>query len=427
VPAVPNTAAIIALATKNTGLNPLIATFAILMTPPQVYVVPPTGGQERRISSFGHHPRWSSDGRRILFVDTAREASGAAPRSSDIPANVRRWLDAERVTLRQCLWSHSGRYIYFEGTSGAVGNLWRVPIDPQSLAWTGMPERLTTTAAHESDMALSRDGHLAFRSRVEQTRLWSFPLEQHGLVAAERGEPLTSGDSRELQPSASVASGRLVYQAVRGGYRELRALSLIDRREQLIASGTDRIGKAVLSSDGTRLAYIRRVGSVTPRIGSGRGSAELVMVRWSGKTDADYAVSADMPSALTPFDWSPDGRTVIGTCRIGQAVLAVCSLDVSGGARQPVVVTSDPLLRLFQAHFAPDARWVVFMAESARPAGRSRLYVVPAGGGAWTPITDGTAFDDKPRWSSDGRIVYYLSDRDGFFNVWGRSFDASSA
>ena len=51
---------------------------------------------------------------------------------------------------------------------------------------------------------------------------------------------------------------------------------------------------------------------------------------------------------------------------------------------------------------------------------------VPASGGAWLPITDGQAFDDKPRWSKDGRILYYLSHRDGFFNVWGRRFNSSA-
>ncbi|MEO7271235.1 MAG: hypothetical protein ABIX28_26015 [Vicinamibacterales bacterium] len=66
------------------------------------------------------------------------------------------------------------------------------------------------------------------------------------------------------------------------------------------------------------------------------------------------------------------------------------------------------------------------MAETARASGRSRLYVVPASGGGWTPLTDGTAFDDKPRWSHDGRLLYYLSDRDGFFNVWGRRFDGAT-
>lgn len=32
-------------------------------------------------------------------------------------------------------------------------------------------------------------------------------------------------------------------------------------------------------------------------------------------------------------------------------------------------------------------------------------------------------FYDKPRWSPDGRILYFLSNRTGFFNVWGIRFD----
>ena len=44
-------------------------------------------------------------------------------------------------------------------------------------------------------------------------------------------------------------------------------------------------------------------------------------------------------------------------------------------------------------------------------------------GGPWTRITEGKHWDDKPRWSPDGRTIYYLSDRKGFFNVWGIHFD----
>jgi Tol biopolymer transport system component/DNA-binding winged helix-turn-helix (wHTH) protein len=449
-----------------------------------LYTVPALGGAERRISSFGYHPRWSSDGSWILFgnsrlrtsaterlyvihrddttpravlTDLTKDFSnlsaawhpdgrrvsmwgrrdgiwtflttpiaGGAPVPSRMPDDVRQWLESRRVTLGRFVWSRGGRHLYFEGLSGTVGNLWRVPVDPTSLAWTGMPERLTTAAARESDMALSPDGHLAFRSRDEQTRLWSFPLERRGLTAGESAELITPGDSRERQPSASMGRDWLVYQAVRGGYRELRALSLVDRRERLIASGTDRIDKAVMSSDGTRLAYLRRSTAAAPFASASPARAEFVVVHWNGKSDADYAVTADSQSGLTPFDWSPDGRTILGSCRAGTAALAVCSMDVSGDSRQPVIVTSDPALRLFQAHFSPDGRWIVFMAVDPKEAGLSRLYVVPASGGDWIPITDGQAFDDKPRWSKDGRIVYFLSNRDGFFNVWGRRFSASA-
>src|SRR6266550_2027550 len=53
----------------------------------------------------------------------------------------------------------------------------------------------------------------------------------------------------------------------------------------------------------------------------------------------------------------------------------------------------------------------------------SALYVVPAAGGAWTRITDGKHWDDKPRWSPDGKTIYFVSGRGGFFNVWGIHFD----
>jgi hypothetical protein len=50
---------------------------------------------------------------------------------------------------------------------------------------------------------------------------------------------------------------------------------------------------------------------------------------------------------------------------------------------------------------------------------------MPAAGGPWTPLTDGKYWDDKPRWSPDGKIIYFLSGRNGFYNVWGIHFDSA--
>ena len=57
------------------------------------------------------------------------------------------------------------------------------------------------------------------------------------------------------------------------------------------------------------------------------------------------------------------------------------------------------------------------------PNPESTLYVVPASGGQWTRITDGKHWDDKPRWSPDGRTIYFVSGPGGFFNLWGIHFD----
>ena len=50
-----------------------------------------------------------------------------------------------------------------------------------------------------------------------------------------------------------------------------------------------------------------------------------------------------------------------------------------------------------------------------------------ASGGPLIRIAEGKHWDDKPRWSPDGNIIYFLSEREGFFNVWGIRFDSGRA
>ena len=154
-----------------------------------------------------------------------------------------------------------------------------------------------------------------------------------------------------------------------------------------------------------------------------RGTAAPTQSSWCSIRPVALKLSTTLTgtqSDFLPFDWASDGRTILGTCgRPG----AVCSVDLSTPDRSPVIVASDPRFSLFQAHFSPDARWIVFFAHDVKEGGRSRLYVVPASGGTWIPITDGQAFDDKPRWSSDGKLLYYLSTRGAFLNIWARRFE----
>jgi Tol biopolymer transport system component len=46
--------------------------------------------------------------------------------------------------------------------------------------------------------------------------------------------------------------------------------------------------------------------------------------------------------------------------------------------------------------------------------------------GEWIPITSETEFSGRPRWSGDGKTIFYLSTRDGFSCVWGQHFDPQS-
>ena len=80
---------------------------------------------------------------------------------------------------------------------------------------------------------------------------------------------------------------------------------------------------------------------------------------------------------------------------------------------------------IFQGRFSPDGRWIVFNAQSLKSVGTSVLGVIPAAGGhKWTPLTETSLWADKPRWSPDGRTIYFISNRNSaFFDVWGLEFD----
>lgn len=75
---------------------------------------------------------------------------------------------------------------------------------------------------------------------------------------------------------------------------------------------------------------------------------------------------------------------------------------------------------------SPDQRWISFNALNATGPAGSTIYVVPASGGEWIRITGDRYWDDKPRWSPDGRTIYFISNRTGFFNVWGARFNPAN-
>lgn len=60
---------------------------------------------------------------------------------------------------------------------------------------------------------------------------------------------------------------------------------------------------------------------------------------------------------------------------------------------------------------SPDGRTIVFDLLGD-------LYALPITGGAATRLTSGLAFDMQPRYSPDGRLIAFTSDRDGLNNLW---------
>ena len=449
-----------------------------------LYVVPVLGGNEHKVASFGYSPHWSPDGTQILFfssilrtntaevpklylvgldgkppheVLTERLAeftslraawhpdgqrvslwgnhrqqglgfwtvplAGGEPVRSEFASTVTEQLKEARVSFANFQWAARGDALYFEGVSASVKSLWKVVVEPGSLRWIAGPERLTTGAGLDTDIALSPDGKkLAFSSRTEHTHIWSFPFSAATGQLRESGQPITVAGMDAYFPDLTPDGRKLAFVTNRAGKRELRVKSLPDGPETILITDDLSRSSPRWSRDGTRLAYSREN---TANSVSAQNRWDMALL--SADSGQEQALTTAGPLVEPTWDWSTDGAWILAGFMRGTPTRRLIGMIPVAAAphaeAQMRVVTSDPEENLYQARFSPNDRWISFCAAKMNQAGISTIYVVPAAGGTWTHITEGRTFDDKPRWSPDGRMLYFISNRNGFFNVWGVKFD----
>jgi Tol biopolymer transport system component len=454
-----------------------------------VYAVPSSGGAERQIASFGFHPQWSPKGdvvmvsgptvrtgpRELYLVDasggTPRRigseiierfiagtrsmgwlnsvnvnwhpdgtrisvwgqlpngtwqfvtipASAGRPVVSAIPARVVDRLAQEGLALGRFSWAPSGQYLYFEGRTDSTRNIWRVSVDPATLAWRDGPDRLTTGTSSEMDIAVSADGtRIAFTARASRTRVWALTFDRETNRLVGDGHPVTGGNLGEVDVDASPDGRKLAYRTRRAGRSEVWEVDTANQTERLLlASMVWRPTTPRWSSDGRRLAYTRPESA---------GDEPVVALL---STDAGDEQLLRVPGAasLTPTDWSDDGTTIFGSCRLTPTdAMSVCSLavDSTTGSESVRVLARDPAKNLWVPRLSPDGQWLTFVAVDILGGPTSTVFAAPAAGGEWVPITDDRAFEDKPRWSPDGRTIFFISSRNGALNVWGRRFNRTT-
>jgi len=317
-------------------------------------------------------------------------------------------------------WSRSGDEIYFERGYRGARNIWKMSVDPETLRATGI-DRLTTGPGPDAGVAVSADGRrLAFTAKSQRIRTWLFPFDATAGHIRGSGEAITSPGRTSVDPVLSRDGTKVAYVVPQGEgnrptYVELWVKSLMDGSDSpVIADGYSR-WLAQWSPDGMQLAYERR---------KLRTNERQLMV-WSGQSHDEEPLTTVSNTDRTIYDWSQDGKWLLVSQGTPQAngiwLLPVASAPHAETAAQEI--TSDPAYELYQPHFSPNGRWIVFEAVAKSPNRESALYVVPVSGRPWTRITEGKQWDDKPRWSPDGRTIYFVTGRGGFFNVWGIHFD----
>ncbi len=318
-------------------------------------------------------------------------------------------------------WSPSGKALYFEsGYRGAI-NIWKMTIEPETLRAIAV-ERLTTGPGPDGSLAVSSDGRrLAFTAKSQQTRNWLFPFDARKGRITDKGQAITAAGRNAFMPNLSRDGKRVAFSVLYAGAWEVWEKSLVDGREAPIIADKHSRAVGLWSPDGSQLVYIRDKSIAS--------TPQQLMI-WSSQTHSEEPLTTMLDETRwSPYDWSADGGWLLVSQNIGTTsrtevwLLPVAAAPHAESAARKII--SDPQYDLWQPHFSPNGRWIVFEAEANSPTiAESALYVVPAaGGGVWTRITDGKHWDDKPRWSPDGKTIYFVSERGGFFNVWGIHFD----
>jgi Tol biopolymer transport system component/DNA-binding winged helix-turn-helix (wHTH) protein len=433
-----------------------------------IYTIPATGGVARLVAPGGRHPEWSPDGASLLYASSApggrlefstvpvqggepvhlspRFRQGYAAWRPDgqvsiygmhdtagwsfwtaaklarastmaaISSDVRQRLSDAHVTLAEFAWSPDRAHLYFRGTSNKGDALWRIDVDPRTSRWVGGPVRLVAIDGLNGGLSVSPDGRrLAFDRRSAQTRVWSLPFDPAAAKLAGRGHPLTPFGTDASIVDVSPDGSRIAYRTVRPGGEELWVRDVSAGHDELMATEEGgKISQPKWSSDGTRLAYLRNAAD----------ESAVVLVHASATANQ---LLPQTQGTTQFYDWMPHGKSLIVGCRNEQRHIALCIMPVWTEQQSPhsaQYLATDPDRNLYAARVSPNRQWISFLALSAEA--KSTVYVMPVQGGPWTAVTAGIDTTDKPRWSPDGRSVYFLANHADRWNLWARRFDAST-
>jgi serine/threonine protein kinase len=361
-------------------------------------------------------PVWSSDGTYILFT-------GCRTGDEPMPACSEWWVtnrDGTRVQSTEALAllrsaqiqpvDFGGWYrntILFSGKRGATTSLWELSISDTNLRARGEPQQLTSGEAREISPSLADNDTMAFEHLTGALHVWR--LDHASNPKALVVTKVTQDAAVDLSPNISRDGRWLAFSRGSGNLRDIWLKDMQSETESLLLSSSLDKLSPVIDDSGETVAFEQRDRYVPSLFTVTRGQLPRKLCTGcsnpTGWFDGDRAVlyREGIPSKIKMFD-SKTGETTI-------------ALEAGG-------------LSLDDASWSPANQYLLFTAT--KDGSRKQVFAVSfprsaqAATGEWIPITSESEFSYRPRWSGDGKTIFYLSKRDGFSCVWGQHFDTGS-
>jgi Tol biopolymer transport system component len=390
----------------------------------EIYIVPASGGEPVKLDTgfqWSNFPVWTADGKSVLFQGNHEPEAdwwvvpvggGTAVQTGIKRAFVDRGLTLGAFTLKVApRWA--GDDLLFGLKRGESGRLFRIGVSPDSHRISGAMSAAILLPGTELQPAGLIGGRLIFAGVNQRTALWSLPLQANQGRVTGDPERLTDDGADYAHPSLSVDGKKMVYPSTRSGKWELWLRDLESRVDKQLTVTPAEERTAKFSPDGSRVAYEtldhqskERVNPVTNVMDStGTGPAQVC-------------------TRCSLLDWSPDSGSLLFRRTNKWAYLAAINIL----NKEIKVVLQHPAYDVPAGRYSPDGRSLAFQVQLMNSA-PSTIFIkqLPDGIGGgeteWIPVTDGRGNDRQPWWSPDGKLVYFISRRDGFDCFWAQRLD----
>jgi tricorn protease len=285
------------------------------------------------------------------------------------------------------MWGRDG-YIYFvsDRDEGGVTNIWRVPEDG------GRAERVTSFKSGDVRWpSMSADGKVIMFERDFQ--IWKLDLASKRAVPIKLDiEAETQENMAEVQDFNSQAddydlapSGRRIAFSVHG---EIFTAPVEEGDLKQITDSPWRDRDPVYSPDGKWIAFISDMSGreeiyISPSDGSGQPQKV---------TDLDLLKLA--------IAWSPDSKQIAFTCSDNK--LRKYNLET----KQTMELALSRYGQISSPVWSPDGKYIAYSKPDH--VRTNDIYLVPADGGEEKKVTFDSYNDINPRFSPDGRKLYFV-------------------
>lgn len=439
-----------------------------------VYLVPSLGGTPRRIADQGRRPRFSPDGRWLVYW-VGEEGVFSRNKVYVVPAQggEPRQIAATFLSAYYPLWSPDSKYVLFLGAESDKKPVndrydwWVAPLDGSAPVATGILAALAQNnvfpqlrlpGAWVGNSILFAGSTQSYAGNtltgvISQLSIWRQRITSRPWRPKGRPEQLTTVAGIETDPS--VGAGKLALANTRENL-DIWMLPLNAETGQV----TGPIEYALSSSANNNYPAVSRDGSALAFVTDEHKSLDiyekdLQTGRVHALTTSDFNALSPFPNAdgthVLFYVWRPqtrpfftfwqvtsqggNARQVCGDCdgslyywsRDEKRVIyykdqpvesrGLFVRDLQSGQEFPFAVDEKYEVRL--PRVSPDEKWVAFQTVVTQT--QRKMYLAPitnwrAGPeSSWIFISDARA---PAAWSPSGNLLYFLSDRDGFRCIW---------